>query len=109
MNSGKALGKMGGKSGKSYGKIGAKRIRKNTKEIILGITKPAIRRLARRGGVKRISGIIYEETRNVLKTFLENVVRDAVTYTEHARRKTVTALDVIYALKRQGRALYGFN
>ena len=109
MNSGKALGKMGGKSGKSYGKIGAKRIRKNTKEIILGITKPAIKRLARRGGVKRISGLIYEETRNVLKTFLENVVRDAVTYTEHARRKTVTALDVIYALKRQGRALYGFN
>ena len=30
---------------------------------------------------------------------LENVVRDAVTYTEHARRKTVTALDVVYALK----------
>ena len=65
--------------------------------------------MAKRGGVKRISGLIYEETRNVLKTFLENVVRDAVTYTEHARRKTVTALDVIYALKRQGRALYGFN
>merc|ERR1711915_978126 len=28
-------------------------------------TKPAIRRLARRGGVKRISGLIYEETRGV--------------------------------------------
>eukprot|EP00957_Ditylum_brightwellii_P199732 15225966-Ditylum_brightwellii.AAC.1 len=26
-------------------------------------TKPAIRPLARRGGVKRISGLIYEETR----------------------------------------------
>ena len=38
-----------------------------------GITKPAIRRLARRGGVKRISGLIYEETRGVLKIFLENV------------------------------------
>ena len=35
--------------------------------IIQGITKPAIRRLARRGGVKRISGLIYEETRGVLK------------------------------------------
>ena len=33
--------------------------------------------------------------------FLENVIRDAVTYTEHARRKTVTAMDVVYALKRQ--------
>ncbi|CAI9285512.1 unnamed protein product [Lactuca saligna] len=67
------------------------------------------RRLARRGGVKRISGLIYEETRGVLKIFLENVIRDAVTYTEHARRKTVTAMDVVYALKRQGRTLYGFG
>jgi len=39
----------------------------------------------------------------VLKTFLESVIRDAVTYTEHAKRKTVTSLDVVYALKRQGR------
>ncbi len=76
---------------------------------LLRLQKPAIRRLARRGGVKRISGLIYEETRGVLKVFLENVVRDAVTYTEHARRKTVTALDVVYALKRQGRTLYGFG
>ena len=53
---------------------------------LLGITKPAIRRLARRGGVKRISGLIYEETRGVLKIFLENVIRDSVTYTEHAKR-----------------------
>jgi histone H4 len=57
--------------------------------------------------VKRISGLIYEETRGVLKIFLENVIRDSVTYTEHARRKTVTALDVVYALKRQGKTLYG--
>ena len=32
-----------------------------------------------------------------------------VTYTEHAKRKTVTAMDVVYALKRQGRTLYGFG
>ncbi|KIK54951.1 hypothetical protein GYMLUDRAFT_249136 [Collybiopsis luxurians FD-317 M1] len=76
---------------------------------IQGITKPAIRRLTRRGGVKRISGLIYEETRGVLKIFLEHVIRDSVTYTEHAKRKTVTALDVVYALKRSGRTLYGFG
>ena len=48
-----------------------------------GITKPAIRRLARRGGVKRISGLIYEETRGVLKIFLENVCchQKSLTYT----------------------------
>ena len=104
----KGKGGKGGKSGKGYGKSGAKRIHRMTKDVILGITKPAIRRLVRRGGVKRISGTIYEETRNVLKLFLQNVVKDAVTYTEYARRKTVTAMDIIYALKRQGRTLYGF-
>jgi histone H4 len=99
-----------GKGGKGLGKVGAKkRQRRVVRENILGITKPAIRRLARRGGVKRLSGLVYDETRSVLKVFLENVVRDAVTYTEHARRKTVTALDVVYALKRQGRTIYGFG
>ena len=83
--------------------------RQGVDERLKGITKPAVRRLARRGGVKRISGLIYEETRGVLKVFLENVIRDAVTHTEHARRKTVSAMDVVYALKRQGRTLYGFG
>jgi histone H4 len=45
----------GGKGGKGLGKGGAKRHRKILKDNIQGITKPAIRRLARRGGVKRIS------------------------------------------------------
>ena len=99
---------MSGK-GKGLGKIGAKSHRKVMRDNIQGITKPAIRRLARRGGVKRISGMMYEETRAVLKTFLMNVVKDSVTYTEHARRKTVTALDGVYALKRQGKTLYGFG
>ena len=61
-----------GKGGKGLGKGGAKRHRKVLRDNIQGITKPAIRRLARRGGVKRISGLIYEETRGVLKVFLEN-------------------------------------
>jgi len=92
---------MAGKAGKGMGKVGAKtHARRTNKASIEGITKPAIRRLARRGGVKRISSFIYDDSRNVLKGFLENVVRDAVTYTEHARRKTVTAMDVVYSLKR---------
>ncbi|CAH3188752.1 unnamed protein product, partial [Porites evermanni] len=91
------------------GKGGAKRHRQILRDNIQGITKPAIRRLARRGGVKRISGLIYEKTRGVLKVFLENMIRDTVTYTEHAKRKTVTAMEVLYALKRQGRTLYGFG
>ena len=107
MAKGTGKGKSGGKG---YGKVGAKRHQKKAiRETILGVTKPAIRRLARRGGVKRISALIYDEARTVLKNFLENVIRDSVTYCEHAKRKTVTALDVVYALKRQGRTLYGFG
>jgi histone H4 len=100
-----------GKSGKTLGKFSHKRPNKSRKQrpLIEGITKPAIRRLARRGGVKRISFGIYKEIREVLQKFLKNVVRDAITYTEHAKRKTVTAMDVVYALKRQGRTLYGFG
>mgnify|MGYP002049105045 CR=1 FL=1 len=45
----------------------------------------------------------------MLKVRLEDTLRDAVTYTEHARRKTVSAMDIVYALKRQGRTLYGFG
>ena len=97
-----------GKGGKGLGKGGAKRHRKVLRDSIQYITKTNIRRLARRGGVKRISGLIYEDTRGVLKVFLEDVIRDTVTYTEHAKRKTITAMDVLFALKRQGRTLYGY-
>lgn len=74
-----------------------------------GITKSAIRRLARRGGVKRISGLVYPEVRAILQVFLQCVLQDTICYTTHAHRKTVTALDVVYALKRQGRTLYGYG
>lgn len=88
---------------------GALRHRKVLRDNIAGITKGAIRRMARRGGVKRISGLVYEELRDGLRTFLSNVMRDTTAYTEHARRKTVRAVDVVHALKRQGRTIYGFG
>ena len=61
----------------------------------------SLNNLYKRGGVKRISGLINEETRCVLKVFLENVIPDAVTYTKQSKRKTVTGMHVVYALKRQ--------
>jgi histone H4 len=107
---GAVKGVKGGKGlSKGLGNGGALRHRKILRETVQGITKGAIRRLARRGGVKRISGLIYETTRDVLRVFLENLIHDASIYTEHARRKTVTALDIVHALKRQGKTLYGFG
>ena len=47
---------------------------------------------------KSVSGLIYEEAQGKLKVFFE-----------HAKRKTVTVLDVVYELKRKGRSLYGFG
>ncbi|KAG9814009.1 histone-fold-containing protein, partial [Aureobasidium melanogenum] len=98
-----------GKGGNGLGNHDAQRHRKIPRDTINGIKNPSIRRLARRGGVKRISNMIYEETRSVLKSFLRSVIYDAIVYTEHAKRKTVTELDVVHALKRQGRTIYGYG
>ncbi|KXS21985.1 histone H4, partial [Gonapodya prolifera JEL478] len=86
-----------------------KRHRRQQRDTILGISNPAIRRLARRGGVKRISKGIYDDIRTVLKSYLSDVLQTTCLYVEHRRGKTVTALDVVYALKfSKGRTLYGF-
>lgn len=49
--------------------------RKILRDNIQGITRPDIRRLARRGGVKRVSAHIYDEVRQVLRAHLERVSR----------------------------------
>ena len=84
---------------------GGAKHRKVLRNNIQGVTAPAIRRLAHTAGVKKISGLIYEEIRGVLKIYLEKVIKDVVTYTEHARRKTVTVTDVTAALAHQGRPI----
>lgn len=70
------------------------------------ISKSALKRLARKGGIKRINTLVYDDARNALRKFLFDIIRDSVTYAEHARRKTVKTMDVLYALKRNGRTLY---
>ncbi|CAJ0650149.1 966_t:CDS:2 [Entrophospora sp. SA101] len=54
---------------------------------IKGLSDPSIKRLAHYGE-------LYEETSDMLKVFLENVIKDASTYTEHYRCKPVISLDV---------------
>jgi len=94
------------------GKVGKKSVKraeikkadKNTT-----ITRGGIRRLARRGGVKRISDKVYHEVRDFVDYFLNIVVKDAAVLCEGAKRKTITAIDVIYALKKSGRTIYGYG
>lgn len=89
--------------------LGKARISQIKESTLSGIAKPAIRRLARRGGVKRISRPIYDEVRQELQLFLQGTLRDATTYCEHAKRKTIKPVDIVYALKRKGRDLYGYG
>ena len=97
----------GKKSGESKAVTG-KRVKKVLAQSARGITKGSVRRLSRRAGIRRISGLLFEEVRGVLKSFVEKVVADSVGYTEYARKRTVTTSAVVAALKKRGRMLYGY-
>lgn len=60
----------------------ATRRRRVVRNATQGISKASLRRIARRGGVSRISTLVYSEARGVLRGFLESVIHDAICYTE---------------------------
>jgi histone H4 len=70
------------------------------------ITKPAIHRIARRAEVRRISGDLYDITREELNAFLQNLIEKAFLLTDSNRRKTVSSLDVKHALETIGAPHY---
>jgi histone H4 len=101
-----------GKLGKQASKGKAKRIAKKTvpsRADSIQVTKGALRRLARRGGVKRISSNSYTSVREFCDQMVSRVTRDSIVYAESAKRRTVTAMDVVYALKKNGKTLYGYG
>ena len=77
--------------GEGLGKGGAKRHKKTLRKNTRGITKPT-----KRGGVKLIQVSFMKKFAEFSK-FPPNAIHDAVTFTEHAKRKTETA------------TLYGFG
>ena len=103
------------------------RHKQTKKPATLGVTKPDIRRLARKAGrlrasacrpaacwvrgltanlpagVKRIGLDTYEEAKTALTSFLKTILKDVGVITEGAQRMTVTVPDVLLALKRNGR------
>jgi len=76
---------------------------------IQGISKCSLRRLARRGGCVRLNQGVYKEARGVLREYLQEVLAGSVEVARFGGRRTVTALDVVWALKRRGQVLYGFG
>ena len=99
----------GGGKGKSMGRGRLLRSNQLNTDAIHKISKGDLRRLARRGGVKRIGLAIYEDARMAMRDFLTDVIKNAVAVVELRRRQTLTVKDVIYALKTRGRSLYGYE
>ena len=88
----------------------AKRHGKTRRDALDAVfTKPAIRRMSRRGGVIRVSDDARDMTRNLMKVVLQTLLREAVTYTEHSRRKTVNTDDLERALNRYKLSIYGIE
>lgn len=79
-----------------------KKHHKVIRDSIQGITKPAISRICKRAGVKRINGMIFEEVRGVTKVMMENILKDTIAMTEHNRRHTVKEADLVTALQVKG-------
>jgi len=80
-------------------KTTVKRPRKMLRDNIQGLTKPAIKRVARQAGVLRLDGEIYAEIRGVIKVQLEDIIRASLTFTEHGRRITVSTKDVLSGIE----------
>jgi histone H4 len=77
------------------------------RDNIQGITKHHINRLAARGGCIKVSKQIYEEVRDITRVFLESILKDTITFTQHERSCTVAPEHVLSACDRQGRMLWG--
>jgi histone H4 len=80
-------------------------LKKQRRNISVG----AIRRLARKAGCVRMTSDVVPEAEGALRNFLHGIIKDAVVYTEYAKRSTVQVSDVIFALKRNNKTLYGFG
>ena len=90
---------------------GKKRGGKKTTDAMKGhpfMTNGGIKRLARRAGIKRISADSFGTVRDCAERFVDKLVGNSLLYAECASRSTIYPSDVVYALKLQGRNLYGY-
>jgi histone H4 len=109
----KGKSSMAGKASKGkLGTGGSKRHRRVLRDNIQGVTAPMLTALMRKAGLPAEdegTALCFEESRGILKTYLERVIRIAVTCTEHARSKVVSAEDMLKGLEGQGAVRLGLG
>jgi histone H3 len=71
-----------------------------------GLTDGAIKRLARKAGVKTISSMVYQEIRGVVKAHVEKIVGAAFKLAQHARKVTISRDDIIESARINGFPVY---
>jgi histone H3/H4 len=67
-------------------------------DVFEKITKPALQRLLRRAGVKRISDPVFDLLREIIKNILIEIVKNTLIFVQAAKRKTVQVEDLTAAL-----------
>lgn len=83
------------------------RSRRHIRRIQEGtISNSAIRKLARKAGIKRIDKEVYKTVYNIALEYLNKLIDPIIVYTENSRRKTVQIEDVENGCKSIGRTLY---
>ena len=82
------------------------KIKKFLRDNVYGITKPGLKRLMYRAGVKYISGLIYGESREIIKDLITKILSVTTAITERKGHKTVTYEDGVEALNLLNISIY---
>jgi histone H4 len=67
-----------------------------------GITRPAITRISRRGGVKSVSDDCFPVVRNLIQAQLDEVIRTALLVNSEHQTRTLMSDDIYEALRLNG-------
>ena len=65
-----------------------------------------LRKLSRKAGILRINKSSLKEAGKEMADELTGVIKKAIVYTEHARRKIINKDDIVHATQNLGRTLY---
>ncbi len=99
----------GGHGSGRGGRMSARHKNKTKKQGMENLTKEAIKKLARRGGVTRISGLVYEPVRDSIETYLKMLDKLSIVFMESQKKKVVQVTHVLEALKRMDRTHYSLH